>query len=103
MKVNPSDTPDMAAGKLESLMMMNRLIGQRAELTSNIMNQLNIPKSQAALMAEKQLNVPFIKRSIQLRIKGITPENIKHTMKVNNMSKEEVMAALRKKGIINAD
>ncbi len=54
-------------------------------------------------MAEKQLNVPFIKRSIQLRIKGITPENIQHTMKVNNMSEEEVMAALRKKGIINAD
>lgn len=68
MKPSDSDTVDTARGKTESLSVMNRLLMERAKLTSQIMTKQHINKLQAEEIADKQINGDEIRRQVHDRL-----------------------------------
>jgi hypothetical protein len=64
MKASPSDTVDVARGKIEALSFMNKMMMQRSKLVSNIMSEKHINKLQALEIADKQLNGDEIRQQI---------------------------------------
>lgn len=64
MKPNDSDTVDVMIGKAESLSVMNRMIMERARLTSQYMRQFNMDKLQASERADKELNGNKIRQQV---------------------------------------
>lgn len=55
MKVNPSDTIDVAKGKLEALAYTNKFLTERSRLTSEYIQQYHLSKGQALEQADKLL------------------------------------------------
>lgn len=68
MKPNPSDTVDAAKGKVEALALMDRLMNQRAKLTSQIMTKYHSNKLEAQEAADTQINADDIKEEIHNKL-----------------------------------
>lgn len=97
MKPNPSDTVDAAKGKTESLYAMNKLLTERARLTSELMSKYHINKLQAEEIADKQVNGDTIRQNIHSKLNpSITIKN-KKTGEILTVSREEA----RKRGVPN--
>lgn len=64
MKVNTSDTPDAARGKLEATMLMTQLLSDRAALTSKIMKKYHANKLEAMESADSQIDASAVKEKI---------------------------------------
>lgn len=68
MKPNDADTVDTARGKLEMLTYLNRMLKERATLSSQMMNQHHMNKGQALELADKQINGVQIRQQIHDRL-----------------------------------
>jgi len=123
MKPNEGDTPFVAQGKIERLLKMNQFMNNRAELMSKFIRN-GIPPNEALNIADRQLKGdlfrktlsenPSLKKSMQssglntnnmaspntVNKSHINEENIAYTMKQTGLSREEVMARLKKKGLL---
>lgn len=97
MKPTPSDTVDTARGKLESLSVMNKMLTQRASLTSQYMNQYHINKLEASQMADKQVDGEKIRQDVH--------DTLNPTVTIKNPKTGEVMtlsiSEARKRGVKN--
>lgn len=62
MKPNPSDTVDIMIGKAQSLSVMNKILMERARITSELMSKYHINKLQASEVADKQVNGDSIRK-----------------------------------------
>lgn len=101
IKVNPSDTLDVAKGKLEALSYMNKFLTERARLTSKIMEKNHVSKLTALNEADKQLKGENFRQQIhnQLNPKP-TYEDINFMAKKYNKTPEEITKMLKSKGIL---
>lgn len=99
MKVNDSDTIDTAIGKAEELTYLNKFIGERARLTSKIMEKEHINKGDALEKADRQMNGTAIRRQIHDKLNpSPTDVDIKHMAEKYKISEKEVKKRLAKKG-----
>jgi hypothetical protein len=101
MKINPGDTVDAARGKMEQLSYLNRVIGQRAKLTADIMQQNHMSKLKAEEIADKQINGDAIRSQIhnQLNPKP-TDADIKYMADKYKTTPEDIKKRLKSKGIL---
>lgn len=101
MKADPSDTVDVARGKIEALSSMNKMLSERSRITSELMTKNHINKLQAQEVADKQVNGKEIRDQLHNKIypKPIQ-EDIDFMAKKYNISPDEVKNRLKKKGII---
>jgi hypothetical protein len=101
MKPTDADTVDTMIGKAESLTVMNKMLMQRARLTSQYMRQYHIDQLQATDMADKQVNGEAIRQSVHNKLNPKpTDEDINHMAKKYNVSTDEIKKRLKAKGII---
>lgn len=101
MKPNDSDTVDAMIGKSESLSVMNKMLLERAKLTSQYMNQYHMNKGQAQELADDQVDGDSIRQQVhnQLNPKP-TDEDIKFMANKYKVSEDEIKKRLKNKGII---
>lgn len=97
MKPTPSDTVDTARGKLESLLDMNKMLTERARLTSKFMSERHINKLQAQELADKQINGDSIRQKIHDQLNPTVTIRNKKTGEVKTISISEA----RKLGVPN--
>lgn len=101
MKPSPSDTADAAKGKIEALTVMNKMMGQRAKLTSQLMNQYHIDQGTAAEIADKQIDGDSIRKEIHVKLNPRPTDNdIKYMADKYKISEDEVKKRLKEKGIL---
>ncbi len=101
MKPSPSDTADAAKGKIEALTVMNQMMGQRAKLTSQLMNQYHIDQGTAAEIADKQINGDDIRNKIHSKLNPRpTDSDIEFMADKYKISKDEVKKRLKDKGLL---
>ena len=97
MKPGPSDTVDSAKGKTESLSVLNKMLTERARLTSHLMDEYHISKLQASEMADKKVNGQQIRKDVHDRLNPtVTVRN-----RVTGESKTMSVAEARKLGVPN--
>lgn len=68
MKPNPSDTVDAARGKTEALSVMNKMLTERARLTSEIMSKYHVNKLAAQEAADKKINGDQIRDEVHEKL-----------------------------------
>lgn len=101
MKANPSDTVDVARGKVESLSTINKLLTERSRLTSHLMKKYHWNKLEASEEADKQLNGDLIREQIHNKLNPKpTDEDIDYMAKKYGKSREEIKKQLKAKGIL---
>lgn len=101
MKPSPGDTVDAAKGKIESLSIMNQMMGQRSKIMSQLMNQYHIDQATAADIADKQIDGDSIRNKIHSTLNPKpTDSDIEYMSSKYKISKEEVKKRLQKKGLI---
>lgn len=100
MKPNDSDTIDSMIGKAESLTVMNKLLTERARLTSQYMNQYHINKGQASELADKKVNGEAIRSQVHNSLNPQpTDGDIDFMAQKYNVSPDEIRKRLKAKGI----
>lgn len=107
MKLSPKDTLDVARGKLSSLMLMRKLMTDRASLAAKLSRTGKYSPLQALEIADKQLNVEKAKDEIRTQVglkpeipdgmkkKGYTVKDIEATAKKHNMTPKQVIEQWR--------
>lgn len=101
MKPSAGDTVDVARGKTESLAVMQKMLTERARLTSEIMSKYHANKLQAQELADKQLNGGQIRDQIHNRLNPKpTDSDIDFMAQKYKISADEVKNRLKKKGIL---
>ncbi len=68
MKPNPGDTVDGAKGKTEALSVLNKMLTQRARLTSKYMEKNHSSKLEASEWADRQVNGNKIRQEVHDRL-----------------------------------
>lgn len=105
MKPGPSDTVDSAKGKTESLSVLNKMLTQRARLTSHLMDEYHVSKLQASEMADKKVNGNAIRKEVHDRLnpKRANPSNddIDFTAQKYGMTRQQVIDRLKSEGKYN--
>ncbi len=89
MKPGPSDTIDSAKGKTESLSVLNKMLTQRARLTSHLMDEYHVSKLQASEMADKKINGNAIRKEVHDRLNPTVTIRNKKTGKSKTISVSE--------------
>jgi len=82
-KVNENDNIDVAIGKMESMMLINKLIQERSIKAADIMADKHINRYKAIQMAAKELNQDKIIHDISMRLNPkitITNKKTKQSM-----------------------
>lgn len=101
MKPSPSDTVDVMIGKAESLMTMNKLLRERAALTSQYMSENHINKLEASKLADKNINADQIRSSIHNKLNPKpNDEDIKFMAGKYNKTPAEIKKMLKAKGVL---
>lgn len=101
MKPSPSDTVDVARGKTESLSVMQKMLTERAKLTSEIMSKYHSNKLEAQELADKHINGNQIRSQIHNRLNPKpTDSDIDFMAKKYSISADEVRNRLKKKGLL---
>jgi len=105
MKPSPSDTVDSAKGKTESLSVLNKMLTERARLTSHLMDQYHVSKLQASEMADNKVNGKEIRKQVHDRLNPVrsNPSNddIDFTAQKYGMTREQVINRLKSEGRYN--
>ncbi len=68
MKPAKGDTVDVAKGKTETLSVLNKMLGERAALTSKLMREHHIDKLDASEAADKIINGDKIRQAVHDRL-----------------------------------
>lgn len=97
MKPNPSDTVNIARGKTEALSVMNKLLTERARLTSQLMSKMHVNKLEAQELSDKQINGEDIRKQIHNKLNPTITVRNKKTGEVKTLSVSEA----RKLGVPN--
>lgn len=95
MKVNPSDMPEVASGKIQGMSLMNQMLSQRSAITARLMEDKHMSKGKAMELADKQVNGKAIRNKIDNSIK-VNVKN-KKTGEIKSISLSEA----RKLGVPN--
>jgi len=96
MKPNPSDTVDVARGKVESLSLMNKMLTERSRLTSKIMSEHHVDKLHAMEQADKQIDGIEIRNQIHDKLNPVVTIKNKKTGEVMTVP---IAEARRKYGV----
>jgi hypothetical protein len=67
VKVNESDMPEVAAGKMKAMDYLTKMVTQRADLTAQYMKEYHYNKGEAEKLADKQVNGEKIRADIEDR------------------------------------
>jgi len=101
MKPNPSDTVDTAIGKTQSLAYLNKMLGERSRLTSDLITKYHINKLQAQDIADKQVNGEMIRSQINNRLNPKpTDDDINFMAQKYKVSPEKIRSRLKDKGVL---
>jgi NACalpha-BTF3-like transcription factor len=101
MKPSDGDTVDSMIGKAESLSVMNKMLMERARLTSQYMSQGHINKLQASQMADKQVNGEQIRNHFHNKLNPKPlDKDIKFMAEKYKISEDEVKKRLKAKGLL---
>lgn len=68
MKVNPSDMPEVASGKIQGMSILNQMLAQRSALTARLMEDQHLSKGKAMEIADKQVNGKKIREHLDKSI-----------------------------------
>lgn len=99
MKPSDSDTVDAMIGKAESLSVMNKMLMERARLTSQIMSENHVNKLKASEEADKRVNGKEIREQFHnLLNPNPTEADIKYMAQLHKISEDEVRKQLKEKG-----
>lgn len=89
MKPSEGDMVDTARGKSEALSYLNKLLTERARLTSQIMNKYHVNKLQAQELADKEINGVEIRRQIHEHLNPVITIRNKTTGEVKTIPIKE--------------
>ena len=100
MKVNPSDTIDVARGKLEAMSYMNRMLALRTSKAADYMNEGHFSKSKAIELADKNINGEEIRQEIHNKLNPKpSDDDITYMASKYGISANEVRKRLKERGI----
>lgn len=101
MKPSDGDTVDSMIGKAESLSVMNKMLMERARLTSQYMREGHIDKLQASQFADRQVNGEQIRNHFHNKLNPKPlDEDIRFMAQKYNISEDEVKKRLKAKGLL---